>query len=331
MQIVKVLVHFVYPGISNNQRAKILHNISLLGFVAFFVLFQLALRSVSFSRVSILGYAANIPPSKVIELTNQKRNAAGLPSLNLNSSLSEAAKEKGEHMLANNYWAHVAPDGTEPWFFFTNHGYTYKYAGENLARDFSNPTSAVDAWMASASHRENLLSDKYSEIGVAVVEGDLDGVDTTIIVQLFGTRLSDTSSQVPVAFASENEDIDQSSSFPTQTPTYYPTATLVPSNTPTPTISFSGVAASSNLPPGQNEIISQVSSDASDKVLISPFAANKGLSFATISVLVLVIGIDGIVIARKKIPRKGGRFVAHLAYLVMIVVIIYISRAGKIL
>ena len=31
-----------------------------------------------------------------------------------------------------------------------------------------------------------MLSARYTDIGVAVVEGDLNGVDTTIIVQLFG-------------------------------------------------------------------------------------------------------------------------------------------------
>lgn len=328
MQKVKTLAHFVYPGVSNNQRAKLLHNISLFAFIVFFITFQIALRSVSFGRVSILGFAANIPPSQVVDLTNQKRNDAGLQPLSVNAALTAAAKQKGEHMLENNYWAHIAPDGTEPWYFFSNNGYAYKYAGENLARDFSDPASAVNAWMASASHRDNLLSSKYSEIGVAVVEGDLDGVDTTIVVQLFGTKLSDTSSQVPIAFASENETAAQITSIPTQGPTVYPLPTTTPRSTPTPTSFQTGTIASSGQPLSQN---TKISAGSSDRVLVSPFAANKGLSFATISVLILVIAIDGVVIARKKIPRKGGRFVAHVAYLVMIVVIIYISRAGKIL
>ena len=94
-------------------------------------------------------------------------------------------------MIDRDYWAHVAPDGTQPWKFFTSFGYKYRYAGENLARDFSNASSAMDAWMNSPTHKENILNPKYKEIGIGVVEGDLAGTDTTIIVQFFGATYAD--------------------------------------------------------------------------------------------------------------------------------------------
>lgn len=125
--------------------------------------------------VRILGYAANISSTEIVSLTNQKRTEAGVSSLIYNLQLEQAARQKGQDMIENDYWAHVAPDGTEPWVFFVDAGYKYRYAGENLARDFSNPQDAINAWMASPSHKDNLLSDKYKEIGIAVVEGDLGG------------------------------------------------------------------------------------------------------------------------------------------------------------
>lgn len=138
-------------------------------------------------KPGILGYASLIPPKTIIELTNEDRVKAGLSPLKENSELDQAAAAKAANMFAKNYWAHNAPDGTEPWSFIINSGYSYLHAGENLARDFNNPQSVVDAWMKSPSHKANLLSPKYQDIGVAVVDGKLNGVETTLVVQMFGT------------------------------------------------------------------------------------------------------------------------------------------------
>src|SRR3972149_10673467 len=192
MKFIEHLAHLFVPRQSNNHKAKLLHPSSLTTLVLVLAVFQLSITFLPSFGEKVLGYAANISPDEVIRLTNEKRVANGFSPLTTNAVLSQAAQAKGADMLNKDYWAHVAPDGTQPWYFFTNFGYKYRYAGENLARDFQNPTSAVEAWMASPSHKENLLSSKYKEIGIAVVEGDLAGVDTTIIVQFFGTNLVDT-------------------------------------------------------------------------------------------------------------------------------------------
>ena len=198
---VRTLTHLFFPHESNNLKAKILHTPSLLILALFLIFYQVSLSLLPSIAPRILGYAANIAPSEVIRLTNEKRVSQGLSALTENPELSAAAQAKGADMLARGYGAHVAPDGTQPWQFFTGSGYKYRYAGENLARDFSNPSSAVEAWMASPTHKDNLLSPKYKEIGIAVVEGNLAGVDTTIIVQFFGTKFADTIPGVPIAGA----------------------------------------------------------------------------------------------------------------------------------
>jgi len=203
MSAISTIRHIGLPGYSNNFKARVLQVEGLLVVTLFIFLLQSLMNFSLAARIGVLGYAANISVDEVISLTNQKRLESGLEELAYSSALAEAAKAKGEDMLNKDYWAHVAPDGTEPWDFFLDFGYKYRYAGENLARDFSNPTNVVEAWMASSSHKENLLSPKYDEIGVAVVEGDLSGADTTIIVQLFGNRSS--SALVPVA-AAEDEN-----------------------------------------------------------------------------------------------------------------------------
>ena len=201
MKFIHKIAHLISPRESNNQKAKLLHSSSLIFLTFFLVFYQVVLTFLPKVGAKILGYAAQISPEEVVRLTNEKRIQAGLSPLEINPTLSSAALAKGTDMLNRDYWAHVAPDGTQPWKFFVDFGYKYRYAGENLARDFSNPSSAVDAWMSSPTHKENILSSKYKEIGIGVIEGDLAGVDTTIIVQFFGTKYLDTVPAVPVAKA----------------------------------------------------------------------------------------------------------------------------------
>lgn len=184
------LRHLFFPHESNNQRAKLLHPSSWGLIIGLFTLFQLAINQVTMNYPQVLGYASQIAPETVIKLTNLKRQENGLLPLQTNSELSAAAAQKAADMFARNYWAHVSPIGTQPWYFITQAGYTYRYAGENLARDFSEAQAIVDAWMASPSHRDNLLNSHYQDIGIAVVDGTFDGRDTTLVVQMLGTKLS---------------------------------------------------------------------------------------------------------------------------------------------
>lgn len=186
----KFLRHLFFPHDSNNQRAKFLHPSSLVLTIGFFVGFQLLLNQLTNNYPQILGYASQIFPEEIIRLTNTQRTSAGLPEVKLDPQLSAAAAQKAADMFARNYWAHVSPVGTQPWNFITQSGYSYRYAGENLARDFSDAKSVVDAWVASPSHRENLLNSRYQDIGIAVIDGQFEGRETTLVVQFFGTKLS---------------------------------------------------------------------------------------------------------------------------------------------
>jgi hypothetical protein len=298
---VHLLRHFFIPHESNNQKAKLLHSSSLSLLIVFLLLCQIVLTNIPKLGPKVLGYAANISPEEVVRLTNEKRIQAGLSPLELNQTLSQAAQAKGTDMLNKGYWAHVAPDGTTPWKFFTDVGYKYRYAGENLARDFSDPSSAVEAWMASLSHRENLLSPKYKEIGVAVVEGNLAGVDTTLIVQFFGSKYSDTLPAVPVAQAKTSQNLPVN-----PTPFVQPVTSTLPST-------------------------SQLGKETSPKILISPFGTTKTISLSLVGILLVVLAIDGVIIAKRRIVRVGGRTFAHLAFLGMILAVAFILKVGRVI
>ncbi|MDZ7798186.1 MAG: CAP domain-containing protein [Patescibacteria group bacterium] len=152
-----------------------------------------------------VSFGQGIDSQTIINLTNQERLNHNLPQLKLNSNLTQAAVAKAKDMLADDYFAHFAPDGKKPWDFIHSSGYDYKFAGENLAMDFSSASGAMQGWMASPTHRENILSSDYDEIGVAVLNGKLQGHSTILIVQMFGHQDKAISSPPVVATASTTE------------------------------------------------------------------------------------------------------------------------------
>lgn len=188
----ELLRHLFLPHNSNNQRAKILHHNSLLLFAALFLILTLILPSLKTNFPGVLGTSSNVSVEQLLTLTNQERQKNNISPLVLNSKLTIAAKNKAQNMLKEDYWAHVSPTGETPWDFIKQSGYSYVYAGENLARGFTNTQDAVNAWMASPSHRANVLSDNYQDVGFAIVEGNLTGEknDVLIVEEFGGTSLT---------------------------------------------------------------------------------------------------------------------------------------------
>lgn len=187
--IKETMEHLFHPSARNNHRPGLLHPEAIFFFSLIVLASFTLLRIIQFFpglEHTILGYASNITPEQVILQTNEKRAEEGMGGLTLSDELSEAALAKGQDMFADQYWSHTAPDGTEPWYFIEQSGYKYKVAGENLARDFMNTSDMVSAWMASPTHRANLLNPKFQEIGIAVIDGKLNGFETTLVVQMFG-------------------------------------------------------------------------------------------------------------------------------------------------
>lgn len=123
----------------------------------------------------------------LINMTNKERKAQGLGELTYSPKLAAAARAKAYDMLAKGYFDHVTPEGKQPWTFVQSTGYNYLKAGENLAIDYPTVTGPIDGWMASPTHRANILKADYEEIGMAEVTGKFQGRETRIVVQMFGT------------------------------------------------------------------------------------------------------------------------------------------------
>ena len=131
--------------------------------------------------------ASEITADNVINFVNQAREENGLSDLMENEKLVKIAQDKLSDMIQNDYFAHTSPKGTTPWFWFEKNGYDYKYAGENLAMSFQSAEAQQQAWMDSATHRKNILNSNYQEIGVAVGIEKINGENSIIAVQEFGT------------------------------------------------------------------------------------------------------------------------------------------------
>lgn len=182
----RLLANFLVPHSRNDHYPHAIRPNFLFFYLAAILTVQLVYNFVTTGEIKILSFATNVSQAEVINLTNQQRLAAGVGAVSQNSFLDQAAAKKAADMFQNNYWAHVSPSGTTPWYFFDQVGYKYIYAGENLARDFDTSAGVISGWMSSPTHRDNMLSGNYTEIGVAVVNGVLLGHETTLVVQLFG-------------------------------------------------------------------------------------------------------------------------------------------------
>lgn len=143
---------------------------------------------VALNLVFITPAKAAISSGALISMANSARVSTGVHTLKYNSFLASSANAKARDMLKYDYFAHTSPSGKTPWSFIKGAGYFYIYAGENLAIDFSTSSAVHNAWMASATHRSNILDKDFTEIGIAALTGEYKGKTTTVVVQHFGSR-----------------------------------------------------------------------------------------------------------------------------------------------
>jgi hypothetical protein len=176
--------------------------------------------------------------STIIAMTNQERAAAGLNPLSVNADLMSSAQAKAQDMIARDYWAHFAPDGTSPWYFMTQSGYKYVGAGENLAMDFATDQDVMTGWMNSPGHRANILNPAYVDVGIAVVEGQLQGHDTMLVVAHYGTP-----AQAPAPAPA-----------PVETPAALVSATPAPAQAPAPVPAVLGQASPTSKPAAAHKV-----------------------------------------------------------------------------
>jgi len=287
----KIWNHYFIPQERNNHRATLLKPNFLLFFLVLYLLNQSVIKTLLVIKPGVLGYSSEITYQKVLEQTNEERKKEGMLPLQYNSILSDSARKKAQDMFQNDYWAHNSPQGKTPWTFFDSSGYKYSIAGENLAKDFYDTNSLVKAWMNSPTHKSNIMHQKYQEIGIAVVNGTLGGVKTTLVVQHFGTPL----------VAGINYQ-------------------------PKPEIAVNLIEETTL----KENLSTEVLSAENNKKMVSPLTISKVFSSIIFIVLVVVLFVDGFITIKSKTCRLTGSTIGHITFLIFIFLLMLYNQQGSI-
>lgn len=318
--------HWLVPHHSNNFRARLLHNSGLFGLIGIVVTFNIFLRLLESTPLHILGFDSSIMIDEVVRLTNQERMAAGLATLNYNEKLSDAARRKAANMFEENYWAHNSPSGKTPWVWINAAGYRYLQAGENLAKDFGSSDRLMSAWMASPTHKANIVSNKFQDIGIAVVPGSLQGQDTVLVVQMFGSTGA-TAGTVP-----QVAQVQASSTESPATPTPKPTAAAAkPSPVQTPLATPEPTSAPTAAAVMELKEFAPLTLASAPAGLVDTFGLKKTASLATTGLLIVVLLGDVVIAESRRLSRRVGKNWAHILYINVILILVTIINSGNIL
>lgn len=283
---------FFLPHPTTHQKAHLLTWHGLVIYLFIFIILQVSLSLMSMVKPGVLGVSSSVTQSRVVELTNIERQKHGLKPVKENAQLNAAAAAKAANMFEENYWAHYSPSGKDPWGFIRRAGYKFSFAGENLARNFGTSEEVVRAWMDSPSHRANLLNGRYEDMGIAVVSGTLNGQETTLVVQEFGTK--STVAALPEEARIETTPIPQVASAPQSAP------------------QTAGI-------------------EISPQPLIDPYAVTKGVGLAVLGLMAGLLLADLYIMRRRAVMRIGSRHVSHLSIISIGMTAILTMQPGSVL
>ena len=111
----------------------------------------------------------SIKAAALLGLINEDRESSGVSSLAHNSKLDISAAAKCQDMVLRKYWGHQTPDGKTFDSYIVQAGYrSYRTLGENLAIGQTGTAEVNADWLASPSHRDNILNSDFKEAGIAV-------------------------------------------------------------------------------------------------------------------------------------------------------------------
>jgi len=124
--------------------------------------------------------------AEVLYLINTIRVSNGLGALEPDQMLTDIARSRCNDMIANSYFSHYTPDGRNIFNIFRENGVSYVNAGENLGQSSpassGTPEAFANAWMASSTHKANILRSVYSKIGIGIVDGGGRRVVATVFI-----------------------------------------------------------------------------------------------------------------------------------------------------
>jgi len=177
--------HFI-PGPHNDHQPHFLRRKTVFFVLKLVLIIELLFLIELLWLAPFTNFFSAILSNVLVDLTNIDRQNNNLSILATNPLLEKAAELKANDMAQKEYFSHTSPDGKTPWEWLDDVGYKFKYAGENLAVNFFDSNDIEKAWMNSAGHKRNILSENFTEIGIATARGIYKGREAIFVVQYFG-------------------------------------------------------------------------------------------------------------------------------------------------
>jgi uncharacterized protein YkwD len=132
-------------------------------------------------------------PESLITLHNQARAAYGLPPLQWNQQLWQAAGRHARDMAANNLTGHDGSDGSTSESRIRDAGFGGTYIAENVGYAWATDPAylwkhpqMMDWWMNSPPHRANILNPSFTQIGMARIVVQVGGEERAYWCVTFG-------------------------------------------------------------------------------------------------------------------------------------------------
>lgn len=135
----------------------------------------------------------------VLQSVNQARADAGLPPLQLNPLLTQAAQNHVNDVVDNRIWGHIGSDGSTVGVRAARAGYSNSGGVSENWVAASGPGGAIAWWMNDYIHRVNILTPKWTEVGVGVRSAP--GSSMTLYVTVFGAGNGGSVAAAPAAAA----------------------------------------------------------------------------------------------------------------------------------
>lgn len=105
---------------------------------------------------------------QIFDMSNVLRTYYGKPSLKWDEKVHDVAFLHSKDMAENHYFSHYGQDGTGLKERLAAKKVYYFAAGENIAAQYPDAPSAMQGWLNSKGHREALLNEDYTNLGVGV-------------------------------------------------------------------------------------------------------------------------------------------------------------------
>ncbi|XXF75013.1 CAP domain-containing protein [Myxococcaceae bacterium GXIMD 01537] len=122
--------------------------------------------------------------ARILERINALRGAHGLAALTRDETLEQVAQAYSERMAREDFFAHVAPDGSTLRSRLPKDNPAYRAAGENLSMA-AGPLAAHFGIEHSPGHRKNLLEPAFRLVGIGVAFKQVEGRDRAVLTELF--------------------------------------------------------------------------------------------------------------------------------------------------